>query len=238
MKMIHGLRWLHVSLLLHAAAFGLVIGLGKAFDPNRAAIVIDLSIESAPSGEARPEKIVRRRPWAENRAGAKPVQSRPETKVAPEHKTSEPAEASVPMPAPFPAPPESGYVPAQGVEQAAQPSAAPAEQGWSAVSGSRSMANAEEQKIRYLKEHFAFIRDRIMRNITYPRIARRMGWSGKVTVAFLVHDSGLVEDIRVVESSGHEVLDQNAIEAVRKSCPLPKPPVAAQLVVPVVYRIE
>ncbi len=117
-------------------------------------------------------------------------------------------------------------------------SSAPVEPARTALPASRGTANAEEQKTRYVKEHFAYIRDLIMRNITYPRTARRMGWAGKVTISFLVCENGRVEDIRILESSGHEVLDQNAIEAVRKSCPMPRPPVAAQLVVPVVYRIE
>jgi len=90
----------------------------------------------------------------------------------------------------------------------------------------------------YLSSQFVNIRDKILRNLNYPAIARRMGWSGKVTVAFTVCADGSVEELSVVESSGFPVLDKYALETIRKSCPLPKPPVRTALIMPVVYRLE
>ncbi|MFO0752872.1 MAG: energy transducer TonB [Thermodesulfovibrionales bacterium] len=40
-----------------------------------------------------------------------------------------------------------------------------------------------------------------------------------------------------MQSSGREILDQGAVEAVRKASPFPRPPVAAEVVLPVVYRL-
>lgn len=93
-------------------------------------------------------------------------------------------------------------------------------------------------KAGYLSSQFVPIRDKILRNLNYPAIARRMGWSGKVMVAFTVCADGSVEKLSVVESSGYPVLDKYALETIRKSCPLPKPPVKTALIMPVVYRLE
>ncbi|MBV6342750.1 energy transducer TonB [Candidatus Magnetobacterium casense] len=96
----------------------------------------------------------------------------------------------------------------------------------------------EEAKKRYLKEHFAYIRDMILKNIAYPRMAQKMGWSGKVTVSFVIIADGHVDDVKVVESSGFRVLDDNAVETIKKVAPFPKPPVTAYLVIPVTYRLN
>lgn len=95
----------------------------------------------------------------------------------------------------------------------------------------------ENAKNLYLKEHFAYIRDTIMKNLSYPAAARKMGWEGKVVVSFIVCEDGFVKDIKVMESSGFPVLDNNAIEIIRKASPFPKPPGRAELVVPIVYKL-
>ncbi|HOE18385.1 MAG TPA: energy transducer TonB [Syntrophorhabdaceae bacterium] len=81
----------------------------------------------------------------------------------------------------------------------------------------------------YIKKHFAFIRDMILKNLTYPAIARRMGWKGNLTVSFVICEGGSVENIRVVRSSGRKVLDENALSTIRAIQPFPKPPVRAEI---------
>jgi len=101
--------------------------------------------------------------------------------------------------------------------------------------GKGSLEKASEQ---YRKEHFNHIRETIQNNIIYPYIARKMSWEGKVVLSFVVNVDGSVKDIRIEKSSGFEILDNNAKETVRKSSPLPYPPVAAKIVLPVVYRLK
>ncbi|MEW6676129.1 MAG: energy transducer TonB [Nitrospirota bacterium] len=105
------------------------------------------------------------------------------------------------------------------------------------ASGGGSGGSDEEGRARYLKRHFSYIRDMIQRRLNYPKLAREMGWEGKVTVSFIVSESGYVEDIKVVSSSGFEILDKNATEAVRNTSPFPKPPVRAALIVPITYKL-
>jgi len=84
---------------------------------------------------------------------------------------------------------------------------------------------------------FAWIRDAIQHAIAYPATARRMGWEGKVVVAFQILSDGSVRDVRVVQGSGHAALDRGAIDAVRNASPFPRSPVEAEVLTPVVYRL-
>jgi len=92
--------------------------------------------------------------------------------------------------------------------------------------------------IGYLKANFSYIRDMIMKRIIYPERAREMGWQGKVKVSFVISSDGFVKDVRILESSGVAILDRNAVETVKKASPFPRPPVAAQLIIPISYRLR
>ena len=89
----------------------------------------------------------------------------------------------------------------------------------------------------YVKAHFIYIKKIIEKNISYPPMARRMGWQGKVVVSFVVCSNGKVENLQILESSGHVQLDKNALETVKQVEPFPSPPVRVKLVLPVMYRI-
>lgn len=102
-----------------------------------------------------------------------------------------------------------------------------------------SMADSlERARQMYLKEHFSYIRDIINKNISYPYMARKMGWSGKVKVSFIIAEDGSVKDVKILESSGFDLLDRNAADAIKKASPFPRPPVSAEVIVPVVYRLN
>ncbi|MEN6432270.1 MAG: energy transducer TonB [Smithella sp.] len=105
-----------------------------------------------------------------------------------------------------------------------------------------SIANAaggkESARAKYLNENFAYIRDKILRNVSYPDTARRMGWQGKVLLSFIITANGLVREFKIIKSSGFAMLDKSAVESVKDTAPFPKPPVEAQLVIPIVYRLE
>ncbi|GAB4422955.1 MAG: energy transducer TonB [Thermodesulfovibrionales bacterium] len=107
---------------------------------------------------------------------------------------------------------------------------------------SASISNAgdsiERSRQRYLKEHFTYIRDIIMKNLAYPHMARKMGWEGRVTVSFVVFENGSASDIKILESSGFDILDRNAMETVKKVSPFPKPPVRAEVIIPIVYKLN
>jgi protein TonB len=76
----------------------------------------------------------------------------------------------------------------------------------------------------------------------YPRAAVRRGLEGRVLLLVEVHPDGSVGKIEVTESSGHELLDRAAVEAVRKwsfeAALAQGQPVRSFIEVPFRFRIE
>ena len=93
-------------------------------------------------------------------------------------------------------------------------------------------------KETYITQHFEYIRDRILKSLFYPRIARKMGWEGKIIVSFVVYGDGHVEHVKILESSGFKILDKNTVKIIKKASPFPRPPVKAELIIPIEYKLE
>lgn len=49
----------------------------------------------------------------------------------------------------------------------------------------------------------------------YPSVARNQGWQGNVILKVLVSANGDSEQVTVAQSSGHDILDQAAVDAVK-----------------------
>ena len=90
----------------------------------------------------------------------------------------------------------------------------------------------------YRKEHFAYIQALVARRLVYPPQAARAGWTGRVLVSFLVREDGSVTEAMVSGGSGVLLLDQEALAAVRRAAPFPRPPVPARLVIPIEFDLE
>lgn len=103
--------------------------------------------------------------------------------------------------------------------------------------GTGSDVSDEIRKAQYLLKHFQYIRDLIMKNLTYPIQAKKMGWKGQVTVSFIICEKGTVERIRIVKSSGHKILDENVAHTIMDVQPFPRPPVKAEIIIPVSYKL-
>jgi protein TonB len=103
--------------------------------------------------------------------------------------------------------------------------------------GGSAMRPAEAGKTAYLQEHFVYIREQILQHLAYPSLARRMGWKGQLTVSFVIGETGRVENLRIIKSSGFKVLDDNALKTIEQILPFPKPPVRAEIVIPIEYRL-
>jgi TonB family protein len=52
-------------------------------------------------------------------------------------------------------------------------------------------------------------------NKRYPATLRAQGVQGKVMLTGMLHENGLLSDVRVVKSSGNTALDEVALEDVR-----------------------
>lgn len=76
----------------------------------------------------------------------------------------------------------------------------------------------------------------------YPHMARLNRWEGKVVLRAVIKDDGELLSVDVVSSSGHAILDKDAVEILRKASPLHlkhplgKPQVMVQ--VPISYSLR
>ena len=96
----------------------------------------------------------------------------------------------------------------------------------------------ESASTKYLNDNYKYIRDKIIKNVSYPDPARRMGWQGKVLLSFVITADGSIRALKVIKSSGFIVLDKSAVESVRDTAPFPKPPGEAPIVIPITYHLE
>ncbi len=76
----------------------------------------------------------------------------------------------------------------------------------------------------------------------YPYLARQRHWEGTVWLLVDVSADGLVDDLRVEQSCGHQVLDRAASRTVRRWQFSPAKrvglPVSSQVRLPVRFRLE
>lgn len=76
----------------------------------------------------------------------------------------------------------------------------------------------------------------------YPHMARMNRWEGRVVLRVVIREDGHLLDLAVAESSGHSVLDQNALEILRQASPLKlKHPLGKSQVVvqvPISYKLQ
>jgi protein TonB len=157
-------------------------------------------VTNQPVMESRPEPVI---------AESSPM---PKERVPLE---SPPAVAKADQPSePVSAPPAPG-VPDEAVQQ--QP--APAQQEEHQV-----VARAVPPRPTPSKADFAWLAESLHRRIIelrhYPKTARLNGWEGKVVLRVTLKRDGHLEDVQIMKSSGYEALDDAAMEAVRRACPL------------------
>ena len=85
---------------------------------------------------------------------------------------------------------------------------------------------------------FEFVRKLIVKNLTFPATARRKGLTGKIVVTFHLKEDGQATDIALVESSGHDILDNTVVVTIRRISPFPRPEAAAQIILPIVFHLK
>ena len=108
--------------------------------------------------------------------------------------------------------------------------------GKDGVNGNGSYANQLQKK--YVADHFAYIMRIIQSRMVYPPKARREGLSGKARVSFVVLESGQVSDIKLLHSTGYEILDANLVKTIKEAAPFPRPPIKAELQMMLSYRLD
>ena len=85
---------------------------------------------------------------------------------------------------------------------------------------------------------YEYIRETVMKNISYPVRARRMGYEGTVVISFIVLENGSTSEIKVVKGSGRKLLDENALEGIAKTVIARKVPYRAYVRIPIIYKLD
>lgn len=129
-----------------------------------------------------------------------------------------------------------GNVPTGPVTGEVEAPALPTTGGLAAAELSSGPTETVEQ--RYLREQFAYIRERVRERLIYPPLARRQGWTGQVRVEFTICADGSIEGLKISASSGRALLDQQAMRAVRAAAPFPAPPAPAIVNLPVLFVVD
>jgi TonB family protein len=88
------------------------------------------------------------------------------------------------------------------------------------AAASPSTATAADARRRYL----AALGARLAQHRVYPAAAQRRGLEGQVMVALRIGRDGSVQSLAVHRSSGEMLLDEGALETVRRASPLPPLP--------------
>ncbi len=202
------------------------------------------TVEPVPEKKAKPDPPI---PAAQKTPPPTQVNSQPEKKL--NSLLSMPKQAAGPeSPDPFPG---AGSVAAANPSaETVVNSARALSEGSSGHAGSGLLDGAAEkgsgngETLRadegsdYLGTHFNFIRGHLREHLCYPSIARKRGWSGEVMVSFTIYPDGRADDIAIRKSCGISLLDKSALKTVSNACPFPNPPMAARIVIPIVYQLN
>jgi protein TonB len=74
------------------------------------------------------------------------------------------------------------------------------------------------------KSDYSWLAESLWRRVVelkrYPHEARLNRWEGKVVLKAVIRKDGHLGDLQIEKSSGYDILDQDAMELVRKACPL------------------
>lgn len=91
---------------------------------------------------------------------------------------------------------------------------------------------------QFLATNIDDIGGKVMAVLQYPAIAKRMKWQGLSSIGFVLHPSGEVTDLRVEKSSGHEILDKQAVAAVQAAAPFNGAPGEVSVILPVRFHLD
>lgn len=201
------------TLILHALALAAIwtLSAGPAAPPKVPPVVELLRVKAEPPPEIVPPKAepLKEKPLA--LAPPKPVaqpQPVPKTVAA----SADKAETYTPPAVPVQAPPVGPVTPVAPAPAQAAPAAPPAPPAAKVIA-------TEGIPTDYVNEVY----NRINKNVDYPREAKNRRQQGRVGYKLTLNPQGALLNVEL-QTSGNEVLDQAAREAIQRAAPFPKLP--------------
>lgn len=95
-----------------------------------------------------------------------------------------------------------------------------------------SARDGENRMLEWQKKLFRHIGH----NKFYPAEARKKGQKGEALIAFTLDAEGRISHVRIARSSGRPLLDQAALDTMRKSDPAPRPPSSGTMALEIPIR--
>ena len=101
----------------------------------------------------------------------------------------------------------------------------------------------QEPVTQYLESYSSLLANAIAKYKQYPKIAQMRGWQGTVIVDLEIDNKGAVISVKIKKSSTYEVLDNEALEMIKKASPFPAPPESLRgknfnVLVPISFKLE
>lgn len=85
------------------------------------------------------------------------------------------------------------------------------------------------------------LREKVAQTLEFPRLAKRLGYSGTTHVVITLSKTGVVQALTISQPSGYDVLDKAAVATLKKVLSTVKPPESinvAQLAVPINFDLK
>ena len=101
----------------------------------------------------------------------------------------------------------------------------------------------QEQVTQHIESYSSLLANAIAKYKQYPKIAQMRGWQGTVIADLEIDSKGAVISIKIKKSSTYEVLDNEALEMIKKASPFPAPPESLRgknfnVLVPISFKLE
>lgn len=230
-----GRRFVAASILVHAAVlFGVPLPEPQA--PQASPVRVVLRPAAPPAPAAAPDPVAR--PATQP---PRPAAAAPRLGIAPQPDLRSAEVAPAPTPAPAPAP--TAVLAPPVAPPVAAPVAAPV--AVSAPDAPAVVAAVPERRGKpstlWLAEYTQVVSGQVARLKQYPQIARLRGWQGTTVITLQLSPNGTIIETRITQSSGHEVLDRQAMQMVRLAEPLPPLPAASaeplEVRLPIVFTL-
>jgi protein TonB len=119
---------------------------------------------------------------------------------------------------------ESSVISKSVVETPAQQQASPVVQEHAMVKEHPVARHMPVRPIPATKTDYGWLAEALWHKVEqlkrYPAMARMNRWEGKVVLRAVIRDTGELVDLEVAESSGHAVLDRDALEVMKRASPI------------------
>ncbi len=208
-----------LSLTLHAAAFGLLPDFFKGLAKPAEQLTVELLPPPPPKPAPPPEPP---KPEPEK---PKPLPKRVLPPPKPLPVIQPKAETPPPVHTPEPPPPPQVIAAAPKASEPTPAVTVPPPQPVPVAETKPRPMPLPPPDLEVVRSNYGSVLSReFAKHKQYPRVAQMRGWQGTSRIELQIDATGTVTAINILESSGFEILDKQAIESVQKALPLPPIP--------------